>query len=523
MEKGLLHVLEGVGYQGPLLQANKLSDALELGPKSTEYTSLVAWLASQIGTFINIDETINPTHSPDDASSFLLELSCFLKEIGCINQNLTTGNVNQRLADKGNRTLLLEILISELMACKLLQAKDPEVNKSLEVIINESDTARHLKDMLIALQFQKPPDNITPDMLFTRLENKLKEVISKVPNDLLGKPLFFGELSTDQWNKLSNYDKELHTEYEIRREMLLKRLDVTIQSFLWSERVKAQEKELNTRYHSGRSKMGTKPNVGIADLLAARDDLAVVEKTSNAAVRKNTRSNINKVIIGAVPDRGGRPYEQEPPPPEMPPWQKDRVAGPPTSGGYSRGGNTGGGGRGGGGSARGGGGRGGRGGSSYGNAGGYGSSGNSGGGGYVNTGSGSGYGNAGDGYGGSNNYSTGGGTGINYGGSGGSYTPGGGGGGGSNYNNSNYSGGASYGNNRGRGNYYNSGGTSNRASGAYHDYNDAAGNYGQDYQRNSGRGSRVQGGWNQNGHTSQRNNYQRDGYNRGRGWGERQY
>lgn len=90
------------------------------------------------------------------------------------------------------------------------------------------------------------------------------------------------------------------------------------------------EKELNNRYHSGRAKMGTKPNVGIADLLAARDDLAVIEKTSNAAVRKNTRSNINKVIIGNVPDRGGRPCEQEPPPPEMPPWQKDRVAGPPS-------------------------------------------------------------------------------------------------------------------------------------------------------------------------------------------------
>ncbi|KAK2585215.1 hypothetical protein KPH14_009920 [Odynerus spinipes] len=402
METDLVHVLESVGYQGPLLQVDKLSHALELGPKSTEYTGLVAWFAEQIGTFINIDETIHPTHTSDDASSFLLELSCFLKEIGCVNQNLTTGNVNQRLASKGNRTLLLEILISELMACKLLQAKDPEVNTALEVIINESDTARHLKNMLIALQFQKPPENITPQMLFTRLENKLKEVISKVPNDLLGKPLFFGELSTDQWNKLCDYDKELQTEYEIRREMLLKRLDVTVRSFLWSERVQAQEKELNSRYHSGRSKMGTKPNVGIADLLAARDDLAVVEKTSNATVRKNTRSSINKVIIGNVPDRGGRPYEQEPPPPEMPPWQKDRVAGPPSSGGRGRGGNTGGsGGRGG---ARGG---------SYGSSGSYGTGGNSGGG-YVNIGSTVGYGSAGDGYGGNHNYSGGGGGG-NYG------------------------------------------------------------------------------------------------------------
>ncbi|XP_035728620.1 protein FAM98B-like isoform X2 [Vespa mandarinia] len=532
METDLLQALENVGYQGSLLQVDKMSKALELGPKSVDYTGLIAWLAEQIGTFINIDETINPTQTPDDASSFLLELSCFLKEIGCVNQNLTTGNVNQRLADKGNRTLLIEILISELMACKLLQVKEKETDSTLEVIINESDTAKHLKNMLIALQFQKPPENITVQMLFTKLENKLKDVISKVPADLLGKPLIFGELSTDQWNKLSNVDKELHKEYEMRREMLLKRLDVTIQSFLWSERVRTLEKELNSRYHSGRGKMGTKPNVGIADLLAARDDLAVVEKTSNAAVRKNTRSNINKVIIGDVPDRGGRPYEQEPPPPEMPPWQKDRVPGPPSSG-YNRGGGggntsgSGGRGGGGGGGARGGGGGGGRGGGGYGGGrggssygsgtsygtGGMGSSyGNSGGGGCVNPRSGSGYGSSG----GSNNYSIE--VASNYGGTGGNYGERGGG----RTNNYYTSGtGVTYGNNR-VGGVSNSGACGNRSSGGYYDYNDPAGNYSQDYQQRSNSG-RVQGGWNQTGNNSNRSNCQRDGYNRGRGWGNRQH
>lgn len=59
----------------------------------------------------------------------------------------------------------------------------------------------------------------------------------------------------------------------------------------------------------------------IVALLAAREDLAIIEKTSSANVRKNTGTDIQKHVMGGVPDRGGRAYEMAPPPPEMPSWQ----------------------------------------------------------------------------------------------------------------------------------------------------------------------------------------------------------
>lgn len=99
----------------------------------------------------------------------------------------------------------------------------------------------------------------------------------------------------------------------------------------WSDRIKAKEDQLNGLYHAKRNLMSNKPNVTIGHLLAAREDLAVIEKTSNASVRRNTRSGINNVIIGDVPDRGGRPQDQEPPPPEMPSWKKDRVPDGPSA------------------------------------------------------------------------------------------------------------------------------------------------------------------------------------------------
>jgi len=86
--------------------------------------------------------------------------------------------------------------------------------------------------MLVTLKFQKPPDNISPELLFSKLETKLAEVLKTVPPHHLGKPLIEVELSAKQWEQLSKLQEEMHKEYMIRREMLLKRLDVTVQSFL---------------------------------------------------------------------------------------------------------------------------------------------------------------------------------------------------------------------------------------------------------------------------------------------------
>jgi len=46
--------------------------------------------------------------------------------------------------------------------------------------------------------------------------------------------------------------------------------------------------------------MSKEPEVDLADLLAARADLSVLEKTSNASVRKNTQSAVNSFLIGNV-------------------------------------------------------------------------------------------------------------------------------------------------------------------------------------------------------------------------------
>lgn len=89
--------------------------------------------------------------------------------------------------------------------------------------------------MLIALNFEKPPDDIAPEKLFARLENKLSEVLKNAPPELLGQALIADDFIDKDWKELEHVQQELHDEYAMRRDMLLKRLDVTVQSFLVSK------------------------------------------------------------------------------------------------------------------------------------------------------------------------------------------------------------------------------------------------------------------------------------------------
>ena len=61
--------------------------------------------------------------------------------------------------------------------------------------------------------------------------------MTKYPEQI-GKSLLKARLSDKQWEQILKINDTLLLEYRTRREMLLKRLDVTIQSFMWSDAAK---------------------------------------------------------------------------------------------------------------------------------------------------------------------------------------------------------------------------------------------------------------------------------------------
>ncbi|CAB3370970.1 Hypothetical predicted protein [Cloeon dipterum] len=337
MERATIEILQDVGYQGPMIDESRLLKAIEVGPASADFTELVAWLSQELKSLCSLDEHVSPITNPEDAEHFLMETSGFLKELGCPYSDLVEGPIIERLKTKASRNALLTYLLSELQAAKMIEANTPERNRPATQPVMTSPQ-EDLKKLMLALRFSKPPENISTAVLFTNVEKRLAETLQKSHSDLVGKAIFDKKLSAEQWKAIANEQKKMHNEFRIRRELLLTRLHVTAHSFQWPEKLKNKLDDMTNAFQERQRTLTKEPAVDISDLLAARLDILVLEKTSNSSVRKNTKSALNNVVIKKVPDRGGRPSEQAAPPKEMPSWQNKRIADAPRGGGGRGGG-----------------------------------------------------------------------------------------------------------------------------------------------------------------------------------------
>uniref|UniRef100_A0A0K0DM34 Uncharacterized protein n=1 Tax=Angiostrongylus cantonensis TaxID=6313 RepID=A0A0K0DM34_ANGCA len=133
------------------------------------------------------------------------------------------------------------------------------------------------------------------------------------------KPVFTAKMDPKQW-RIVDKIKTIFFQFPIVEEtaqscrsrtlLLLKRLDVTVNSFLWCERIKSRESEIRRLFAEKRNAMSHVIAPDIASLLAASHDLLRVEQASSARLRKNTRSKVHPLALAERPtDRGGRTNE----------------------------------------------------------------------------------------------------------------------------------------------------------------------------------------------------------------------
>lgn len=82
------------------------------GPKSVEYTIHVGFLSKELKALCSLDEHINAINGPEDSSSFLLEVSSFLKELG--------NNINHYVILSSNYLIMISLSFVHKMIGLLL-------------------------------------------------------------------------------------------------------------------------------------------------------------------------------------------------------------------------------------------------------------------------------------------------------------------------------------------------------------------------------------------------------------------
>ncbi|XP_015274529.1 PREDICTED: protein FAM98C, partial [Gekko japonicus] len=258
---------------------------------------------------------------PEEAETFQIEMSGLLGELRCPYPSLTTGDVTSRLHTPENCLQLLYFLSSELLAARLQARKSPP---SPERKNRSQEAVRELQGICRALGMPEADPSCPVPQLMADIEAKISGLLSTMPPEQMT-PLLKTPLTSEEWKTLEKIHGALRTEYQCRRCMIITRFDVTIESFHWSERAKDRGAAMSKAFRPLRQSLQRESQISLAHLLAARDDLSCITKTSSGASRDKTSCAINKVLMtGSVPDRGGRPNEIEPP---MPVWEKRREGG----------------------------------------------------------------------------------------------------------------------------------------------------------------------------------------------------
>lgn len=223
--------------------------------------------------------------------------------------------------------LFLGFLCSELQAARLLHLRlqqDPSPAPSFGEGRKEGNgVVQELMLTLQALGLPRPLRGTLASQLLREFHDKISELLPSLPPESM-KPLLNSPLDASLWKVLESLSQSLTEQYCCRRCLLLKRLDLTISAFHWGDRAEAHREAMKAVLGPIRGLLTPESDVSTAHVLAARADISRLVPATSVAARRGTSCAINKVLMGDVPDRGGRPSELEAP---MPTWKSRREDG----------------------------------------------------------------------------------------------------------------------------------------------------------------------------------------------------
>ncbi|CAG6003676.1 unnamed protein product [Menidia menidia] len=234
-----------------------------------------------------------------------------------------------------------EFLVAELQAARIIKHMElhPEEHSTGEETVKDQRVEGPLDDVAESCQGHGDSDaldtnrrkaemqaewililralGLDASSQFDDVLSQVKSMLSQLPDGDMTSPLLNSPLSSEHWMKVKEINQILSDDYKCRRHMMIKRFQVTLESFAWGE--KQKERSVALASVPPLASLTGSSQVSLSLLLASRADQSFIEP-----VKAGTSTPIYKTLMGSVPDRGGRPGEIEPP---MPSWGERRTQG----------------------------------------------------------------------------------------------------------------------------------------------------------------------------------------------------
>ncbi|XP_037630249.1 protein FAM98B [Sebastes umbrosus] len=232
-----------------------------------------------------------------------------------------------------------EFLVSELQAARIMKHKElhpeekttgeesekeqraehrsHELTEFCQEYEDDADKERRKAEMQAEWVLLLHALDMDTSCQFTDVLSEVESRLTRLPCGDMTNPLLNTSLSSEQWVQVKKINQVLSEDYKCRRQMMIKRFQVTLQSFAWGENQKERSEALASV--PPLSSLASSSRVSPSLLIAAREDQSFIEP-----IKAGKSTPVYKTLMGSVPDRGGRPGEIEPP---MPAWEGRKAKG----------------------------------------------------------------------------------------------------------------------------------------------------------------------------------------------------
>lgn len=286
--------LDDLGYPEAMLDAVNPKNNLQ----SIPLQSLVAKLLQDIQPFVPNQQFTAGT----DVEGGEASLKKFLKLNGY-----------SGATEDDDWIVALDFLVASLQAHRMIATppKKPAgaVVPRARVLTNSFDRELHLLCELLGVL---PPEAEGCVSALTLLHSKVGALVEVNPSIGWSSLLDKTDLTAAQLGTVRDISLSLASDYRLRRQVLLKRLDVTTQSLLWSKRGKEKEKEIRSAIShlldGAREGKFHGHSFYMLRLFMVNQNILEVQRVTN----RGTTCKMNKfVFAAAMPDRGGRPGQSK--------------------------------------------------------------------------------------------------------------------------------------------------------------------------------------------------------------------